>query len=550
MGSGFCKSSVDGNLKYGKFTENNLNNYSSGNGTSHHLISIGNTNNQPGLENKSDTEASPLEKTTQEDFQYDIVVIGGGSGGLACAKEAATFSARVACLDFVDPSPRGSVWGLGGTCVNVGCIPKKLMHTAALLKDKVKDSEKFGWLFENGSITGHDWKILRQSVQNYVSSLNWGYKKALKDKGVKYINAKATFIDKHTIEATKKNGNKEKITSKKFVLATGGRPTYPDFPGNEFCITSDDLFSLKKCPGKTLVIGGSYVALECAGFLAGLGLDVTIYIRSILLRGFDQQMAELIGAYMKNHGVKFRRPCIPKKVEQLKDGNLKVFAFSEDEEIIETFETVFVAVGRAPCTSNIGLEKANVRLQPKTGHVLVDNREQTNVESIYAIGDICYNKPELTPVAIQAGKMLARRLFANSKEVVDYDNVPTTVFAPLEYGCIGLAEEDAIVKFGEDDIEVYHQYFEPLEWTVAERDKKYCYAKLICQKSKNQKVVGLHITGPNAGEVTQGWTIGMRMGATKTDFEETLGIHPTCSEVFTTLYITKRSEKNPAVTGC
>lgn len=485
-----------------------------------------------------------------EDFQYDLIVIGGGSGGLACAKEAASHSVKVACLDFVDPSPRGSVWGLGGTCVNVGCIPKKLMHTAAILRDRVADAEKFGWLFEKGSITGHDWGVLRKGTQNYISSLNWGYKMALKDKGVTYINAKATFVDKRSIKATKKNGQYEILTSKKFVIATGGRPTYPQFPGNELCISSDDIFSLQKSPGKTLVIGGSYVALECAGFLAGLNLDVTVYVRSILLRGFDQQMAEIIGDYMKSHGVKFRRPCIPIKVQKLDDGLLRVVASSGDKEITETFETVFIAVGRTPCTSSIGLESVGIRLQPDTGHILVDKREQTNVEHVYAIGDICYNKPELTPVAIQAGKLLARRLFSNFDGIVDYDNVPTTVFTPLEYGCIGLSEEEAVIRHGVDDIEVYHQYFEPLEWTIAERGKKNCYAKLICQKSKKEKVIGLHIVGPNAGEVTQGWTIGMRLGATKSDFEGTIGIHPTCSEVFTTLYITKKSEKNPAVTGC
>lgn len=305
-------------------------------------------------------------RTTE--FKYDLIVIGGGSGGLACSKEAANLGLKVACLDFVKPSPRGAVWGLGGTCVNVGCIPKKLMHTAALLKERHDDAEKFGWEFPKGD-PNHNWETLKSNIQNYIGSLNWGYRVALRDKKVDYINAYGEFIDSHTLKITRKNGKTEEITGKYFVIATGGRPTYPDIPGAlDYGITSDDIFSLNYNPGKTLVVGASYVSLECAGFLAGLGLDVTIYVRSILLRGFDQQMAEIIGDYMANHKVKFARPCVPTKIEKIKDGEpglYKVTANGPDGEVVEEFNTILFAIGRKPCTSDIGLDKVQVQLNKK-----------------------------------------------------------------------------------------------------------------------------------------------------------------------------------------
>jgi len=216
-------------------------------------------------------------------------VIGGGSGGLACSKKAAQLGKKVAVCDFVKPSPIGTEWKLGGTCVNVGCIPKKLMHQAALLGEGMKDSESYGWA---PSERKHDWAQMVQNVQDHIHSLNFGYRSELMENNVKYLNAYASFIDPHTVETVNKKGKKEIITADQFVIATGGRPRYPDIPGaRELCITSDDVFSMKAPPGKTLVVGASYVALECAGFIHGVGWDTTVMMRSIPLRGFDQQMA-------------------------------------------------------------------------------------------------------------------------------------------------------------------------------------------------------------------------------------------------------------------
>ncbi|KFQ33090.1 Thioredoxin reductase 3, partial [Mesitornis unicolor] len=390
---------------------------------------------------------------------YDLIIIGGGSGGLACSKEAAALGKKVMVLDYVVPTPLGTSWGLGGTCVNVGCIPKKLMHQAALLGQALQDSRKYGWQYEEQ--VKHNWEVMVEAIQNYIGSLNWGYRVSLREKSVTYLNSYGEFIEPHKIKVCTVKGQVTYHTAETFVLATGERPRYLGIPGDkEYCITSDDLFSLPYCPGKTLVVGASYVALECAGFLAGLGLDVTVMVRSILLRGFDQEMAERIGAYMETHGVKFIRNLqIFQQVERLEEGmpgRLKVTAKStEGPEIFEEeYNTVLIAIGRDACTRNIGLETIGVKINEKNGKVPVNDEEQTNVPYVYAIGDILDGKLELTPVAIQAGKLLARRLYGGSSTKCDYINVPTTVFTPLEYGSCGLAEERAVEEYGKQNLEV------------------------------------------------------------------------------------------------
>ncbi|CAG5135490.1 unnamed protein product, partial [Candidula unifasciata] len=486
-------------------------------------------------------------------YEYDLVVIGGGSGGLAAAKEAANLGKNVALFDYVQPSPLGTTWGLGGTCVNVGCIPKKLMHRASILGEELHDARAFGWNVPEK--VEHSWQQMKDAIQDHIGSLNWGYRVQLRDKKVNYINAYAEFVDPHTIKAVKKNKSEQIITAAHVILATGERPRYLEIPGaREYCITSDDLFSLPYCPGKTLCVGASYVSLECAGFLAGLGLDTTVMVRSILLRGFDQQCAESIGKYMGDHGVKFIRGAVPTKIEQLQKGEpgrYRVTAKTDEgKEIVEEYNTVLLAIGRDPCTKGIGLENVGVNLNPNNNRVITDRTECTNVKNIYAIGDIGDGRPELTPVAIHAGKLLSRRLFTKSQAVVDYTNIATTVFTPLEYGCIGYSEEAAIEKFGADKIEVYHSYFMPLEWTVPHRAENTCYAKLICNLADQERVIGFHVLGPNAGEITQGYAVAMKKGVTKEDFDATIGIHPTCSEIFTTLHVTKRSGESAEVTGC
>ncbi|XP_043924633.1 thioredoxin reductase 2, mitochondrial [Protopterus annectens] len=493
-----------------------------------------------------------LLSSTAGKFDYDLLVIGGGSGGLACSKEAAQLGKRVAVLDYVDPSPQGTKWGLGGTCVNVGCIPKKLMHQAALLGGALKDTQKYGWHIQHP--VQHDWSVMAKAVQNYVKSLNWGHRVQLSDRKVNYFNMKGSFVDDHTVCGTLKSGKEILITAENVVIATGLRPKYPTHvPGAlEYCISSDDIFWMTEPPGKTLLVGASYVSLECAGFLTGIELDTTVMVRSIPLRGFDQQMSYLVTDYMESYGTKFLWRCIPTRVEKLDNGQLNVSWRSVESgtEEKDTFDTVMWAVGRAPETKTLNLERVGVQMNPDTGKIVVSHDEASSVPHIYAIGDIAEGRPELTPTAIKAGKLLAHRLFSGSTELMDYDNVPTTVFTPLEYGCVGFSEEEAIRRHGSDNIEVYHAYYKPLEFTVAEREAGQCYIKMVCLREGDQRILGLHFVGPNAGEVIQGFALAVKCGATYTQLLTTVGIHPTCAEEVTKLHITKRSGLDATVTGC
>jgi thioredoxin reductase (NADPH) len=294
-------------------------------------------------------------------YEYDLVVIGGGSGGLACSKEAAGLGARVAVLDFVKPSWAGTVWGLGGTCVNVGCIPKKLMHTAALLGEGLADAREYGWQVDRATVS-HDWSAMVGAVQDHISSLNFGYRVALREKGVDYKNALGSFVDAHTLACTDKKGKVTNITARRFGLGVGGRPRPLDIPGGELAISSDDIFSLATSPGKTLVVGASYVALECAGFLTGLGLDTTVMVRSILLRGFDQQIAAMIGEHMEEHGTKFLKTCTPTAIEKTPEGKLKVTYLNAETGASASaeFDTVFVATGRNADTAKLNLAAAGI----------------------------------------------------------------------------------------------------------------------------------------------------------------------------------------------
>eukprot|EP00594_Rhizosolenia_setigera_P012622 CAMPEP_0178968562 /NCGR_PEP_ID=MMETSP0789-20121207/18340_1 /TAXON_ID=3005 /ORGANISM="Rhizosolenia setigera, Strain CCMP 1694" /LENGTH=628 /DNA_ID=CAMNT_0020654539 /DNA_START=51 /DNA_END=1937 /DNA_ORIENTATION=+ len=485
--------------------------------------------------------------TTSHGYDYDLVVIGGGSGGLATSKEASALGAKVAVLDYVKPSPAGSVWGLGGTCVNVGCIPKKLMHNAALVNESMHhDTAAFG--ISAAEKTQHDWENMRQNVQNHIRGLNFKYRVNLRENEVNYINKLGKFIDPHTIEVVDKNGEKSTITSSRFLIAVGGRPTPLNCEGGDLAISSDDIFSLEKSPGKTLCVGASYISLECAGFLNGLGYDTTVAVRSILLRGFDRECADKIGDFMKESGVKFRMEVTPQKLEKLENGKINV-TFSDGSQ--EEYDTVLCAIGRQADTESLGLENIpQIETNPKNKKI-VCTHEQTGVPNIYAIGDVMEGCPELTPVAIQAGLSLANRLFAGSKEAMNYKKIATTVFTPIEYGTIGYSEEDAIEKFGDENIDVYHKEFIPLEWSISEgRWAQKGFTKVIVNKSEGNEVLGIHYVGPNAGEVMQGYGVAMKKGITFKDLEDTVGIHPTCSEEIVTLKVTKSSGADAAAGGC
>jgi len=409
-------------------------------------------------------ESMNVDQVSQDShsFDYDLFVIGGGSGGISAARHASELGKKVALADFVEPTPNGTKWGLGGTCVNVGCIPKKMMHYAGVLAEARADQKAQGWDIKADEQP--KWDTMVNTVQKHIKSLNWGYKTDMIKLKVKYFNAYASFVDQHTIQVDNRKGKVETVTAEKIIIAVGGRPSYPDIPGaREFGITSDDIFSQKKAPGKTLVIGASYVALECAGFMTALGYDVTVMVRSILLRGFDQDMAELIGKHMELFHTKFIKGATPAKLEKPNpDGRIQVTYDTSEGQKVEEYDTVLFAIGRYAVTQGIALEKAGV-IAEKNGKIKAQN-EATNVENIFAIGDVLHGQLELTPVAIKAGALLAYRLFAGSTDQMDYDTVPTTVFTPLEYGATGYSEVDAKEKFGADNISTYHTKFKPLEW--------------------------------------------------------------------------------------
>jgi thioredoxin reductase (NADPH) len=311
------------------------------------------------------------------------------------------------------------------------------------------------------------------------------------------------------------------------------------------------LFWLEKSPGKTLVVGASYVALECAGFLHHIGLDVTLMVRSIFLRGYDQDMANRIGVYMEKHGVKMLKETVPIELKKEPSGKIRVLyeKVKTSQKSEELFDTVLLAIGRKADTAGLHLENAGLKVL-ENGKLEVSDYEQSDVDNIYGIGDVVQGRPELTPVAIKAGVMLAQRMMGKHAEPMDYTNIPSTVFTPLEYSFCGLSEDEAIKQFTKEKIEVYHTSFKPLEWNFLEtREDDVCYTKVIVEKATD-KILGFHYLGPNAGEVAQGYSVALKCGVTKTMWDNTVGIHPTCAEGMLSLNQTKSKNPNAKKTGC
>lgn len=483
--------------------------------------------------------------------QYDLIVIGGGSGGLSCSKRAAELGVKVALVDAVDPSPHGTSWGIGGTCANVGCIPKKLMHQAALVGKELKYAETYAWNGLDKTKITHDWHTLSQTVNDRIKGNNWVYKVQLRDKGIKYYNAFAEFVENGQVLVTGVDKNKTQtlIAAPNILIATGLRPRYPDVPGAKLGITSDDLFTLKTVPGKTLVVGAGYVALECAGFLAGLGQDVEVMIRSRPLKEFDKDCVNFVVEHLKSTGVKIRQGVEVSKVELFGENKKKVTFTGGNES--DEYDTVIWAAGRNPRMESLKLENIGVRRNEKSGKIVADEFDNTSVKGVYAVGDIVEGRLELTPLAIQSGKLLADRLFSNSKQTVRFDGISTTVFTPLELSTVGMTEEEAKKKYGEEGIEVFHSHYTPFEYIIPQNsDKEFCYVKAICLRDETQKVVGLHFVGPNAAEVMQGYAVAFRVGISISDLQSTIAIHPCSSEEFVKLQVTKRSGKDPRVQGC
>ncbi len=442
-------------------------------------------------------------------YDFDLFVIGAGSGGVRAARMSAGLGAHVAIAEDRY---------LGGTCVNVGCVPKKLFVYASHFTEDFENAKGFGW---NIGSTDFDWSKLIKNKNAEIKRLNGVYKKILDNSGAETIHGRATVVDEHTVEI-----NGKQITAERILIATGGWPSVPDIPGKEHIISSNEAFFLDSLPEKIIIVGGGYIAVEFAGIFHGLGVDTTLLYRGpLFLRGFDQDIREALANEMIKKGINIKFESNISEIEKIEN---KFIATLEDGDQIEAGQIMY-ATGRKPMTENLGLEKAGIELD-KNNAIKVNDEYQTNVPSIYAIGDVT-NRVNLTPVALAEGMVLAKRFYGNEDKDVDYSNIPTCVFSQPNIGTVGLTEEEARKKY--DDIDIYKSSFKPMKLSLSDSDEK-TFMKLIVDK-KSDLVVGVHMLGPDAGEIIQGIGIAIKAGATKKVFDSTIGIHPTAAEEFVTM---------------
>jgi glutathione reductase (NADPH) len=443
-------------------------------------------------------------------FDFDLFTIGGGSGGVRASRVSAGYGAKVAIAE----SGR-----FGGTCVNVGCIPKKLFSYAAHLREDFEVAKSFGW---TPGEPRFDWATLLANKDREITRLNGVYERVLSLAGVEIMRGRASVVDPHTVEI-----GGRRFSARHILLATGSWPTVPEIPGREHAITSNEAFHLERLPRRVLLIGGGYIAVEFASIFNGLGVQTVLSYRGRrLLRGFDTELGERLGEEMSAKGVKIRFGGEPQRIVRRSDGSLEV-AFSDGSR--EETDLVMFATGRHPNSANLGLEAAGVELAAD-GAVIVDRYSRSSVDSIHAIGDLT-NRLNLTPVATAEAMWLAKTLFGNEPTAVDHEAVPTAIFANPNVATVGLSEESAREKFGA--VDVYKASFRALKLTLGDKGER-TFMKLVVDRA-SQKVVGAHMIGADAGEVIQGIAIAVKLGATKAQFDATIGIHPTAAEEFVTL---------------
>ena len=443
------------------------------------------------------------------EFDYDMFVIGIGSGGVRAARFAANFGAKVAAAEDRY---------MGGTCVNVGCIPKKLFVYASHFPHDFEDAAAYGWTVGEASF---DWTTLRDNKDKEIGRLNGIYENMLGNAGVEVFKARATLVDPHTVDV----GGKQ-VTAKYILIATGGWPSVPDIPGKEHAITSNEFFHMEKWPERAIVVGGGYIAVELTGVFHGLGTNVIqLYRGPHFLRGFDDDVRHHLADEMRKQKVDLRFNANIARIE--KDGD-ELVADLEDGTQMRT-DVILYATGRSPNSANIGLEAAGVELG-KGGAVVVDEGFKTSVPSIYAIGDVI-DRVQLTPVALEEGMVVANELFNEKAGSVDYTNIPTAVFSQPSIGTVGLTEAQARDKYGKVDI--YMSDFKALKHTLTGRDERTLMKMIV--HPETDAVLGVHMVGPEAGEIVQGIGIALKAGATKATFDATIGIHPTSAEEFVTM---------------
>ena len=446
---------------------------------------------------------------------FDYICIGGGSGGIASANRAAMYGAKVALIEAK---------ALGGTCVNVGCVPKKVMWHGAQIAEAMHLYAK-DYDFDV-DVKKFDWSKLVESREAYISRIHTAYDNVLGNNKIEVINGFARFVDQKTIEV-----NGEHYTADHILIAVGGEPTIPNVPGAEHGIDSNGFFELNEQPKRSAVIGAGYIAVEIAGVLSALGTDTHLFVRKESpLRSFDPMIINTLVEVMDAEGPTLHTHSIPKEVVKEADGSVTLH-FENGES--HNTDVLIWAIGRNPTTDKINLAATGVETNNR-GYIKVDEYQQTNVDGIYCVGDIMEGGIELTPVAVKAGRQLSERLFNGKTDAkMDYKLVPTVVFSHPPIGTIGLTEPEAIAEYGEDNIKVYQSGFTAM-YTAVTSHRQPCKMKLVCA-GPDEKVVGLHGIGYTVDEMIQGFGVAMKMGATKADFDSVVAIHPTGSEEFVTM---------------
>lgn len=443
-------------------------------------------------------------------YDYDLFVIGVGSGGVRAARMSANYGARVATAEEKY---------MGGTCVNVGCVPKKLFVYASHYSEDFENSRGFGW---GEAHPGFDWPTLRDNKNAEISRLNGIYQGLLDNAGVTHFDGRARIVDANHIEI-----NGQTVSTDKILIATGGWPVVPEFPGAEHVITSNEAFYLETLPQRSLVVGGGYIAVEFAGIFNGLGVDSYLSYRGpLFLRGFDGDVRETVKDELDKKGVHLMFESNVERIDKNEDGSLTV-TFKEGNSL--TVDQVLYATGRAPAIADLGLENVNVETRDN-GAIIVDEEYRTSESNIFALGDVT-DRIQLTPVAIEEAMCFASTQYRGERRVMDYDNIATAVFCQPNIGTVGLTEDEARDQY--DEIDVYRATFRPLKHTLSGSDEK-SMMKLIVDRPTD-KVVGVHMVGSEAGEIIQGVAIAMKAGATKAVFDATVGIHPTTAEEFVTM---------------
>ncbi|GLQ07019.1 glutathione-disulfide reductase [Sneathiella chinensis] len=442
-------------------------------------------------------------------YDYDLFVIGAGSGGVRASRISSSLGAKVAIAEE---------YRVGGTCVIRGCVPKKLFVYASHYSDDFQDAKNYGWTVGE---TRHDWATLIRNKDAEIDRLNGIYYTILSNNNVELYEARAEIIDAHTVRV-----GDQTVTARYILIATGGTPMMPDIPGIEHAISSNEAFHLETMPQRVVVVGGGYIAVEFAGIFNGLGADVIqLYRGEQILRGFDADVQNMVAQEITKKGVTLKTHANPAKIEKLADCLLITL---EDGSTLEA-DAIMYATGRCPNTDGLGLENVGVDLKPN-GAVVVDAYSKTSVDSIYAVGDVT-DRIALTPVAIHEGMAFAETVFGGKPRAFDHADVPSAVFSQPPVGTVGLTEAEARDKYG--DVDIYKSEFRPMKQTLTLGSER-AFVKLVVEP-KSDRVVGVHVVGADAGEIIQGVGIAVKCGATKAQFDSTVGVHPTLAEELVTM---------------